>query len=134
MIWNKTEYCILFSSLSCSCVLKSRHWAGTAWGSSHPYFLPLSCSSSSTPRFIVLLTSSGVLRTQKNQELPRWEPRAILLIIMKNFNRRSSHVMVTMAQSAAKWRNTHCHVDFHAFTHILTSTQLQLQLSKVSSF
>ena len=32
--------------------------------------------------------------------------------------------MVTMAQSAAKWRNTHAHMDrTHSLTH--TSTQLQ---------
>ena len=34
--------------------------------------------------------------------------------------------MVTMAQSAAKWRNTHTHMDYiYAFTDTLTSTQLQ---------
>ena len=34
---------------------------------------------------------------------------------MKNFNRR----MVTMAQSAANWRNTHIHVDrTHSLTHL----------------
>ena len=32
--------------------------------------------------------------------------------------------MITMAQSAADWRNTHSHGS-HAFTHTLTSTKLQ---------
>ena len=41
----------------------------------------------------------------------------IIIIIMKDFNRRSS--MVTMAQSAANWRNTHTHMDrTHSFTHL----------------
>ena len=45
------------------------------------------------------------------------------VIIMKNFNRRNSHV--TVAQSAANWRNTHAHEDCtHSLTHF-TSTQIQ---------
>ena len=35
---------------------------------------------------------------------------------MKNFSRRSSHV-ITMAQSVANWRNTHTQVDL---THSLS--------------
>ena len=38
---------------------------------------------------------------------------------MKNFNRRSAVPMVTMAQSASNWRNTHTHVDCtHSLTHL----------------
>ena len=38
---------------------------------------------------------------------------------MKNFKRRSAVPMVTMAQSAANWRNTHTHVDrMHSLTHL----------------
>ena len=46
-----------------------------------------------------------------------------MIIIMKNFNRRNSHGH--HGQSAAKWRNTHTHVNCtHSLTHF-TLTQLQ---------
>ena len=40
---------------------------------------------------------------------------------MKNFNRRSS--MVTVAESAANWRNAHTNRGSHTFTHTLTPTR-----------
>ena len=46
---------------------------------------------------------------------------------MKNFNRP----MVTVAQSAANWRNTHTHMDrTHSLTHF-ASTQLQPRGAKL---
>ena len=50
---------------------------------------------------------------------------------MKNFNRRSSHGHHNRAQSAANWRNTHTDSrGSQAFTHTLTSTQLQPRSAK----